>query len=652
MSKKPALVSDKQPDPIRLTFDLHDLPTAQHRAGLAGLILQIDSMGEKGNKRPENTIPKIESVTATSATILFTPTSMQGVFDDLYAAKLVEIVVANKWPGKTEPKPGEFFVQKKDPKTGEMKPATGFAYDVVEPQAPCLSRHLKEGFKSPWHELWRQMVWSIPRGGNNVRSRAPFNELANGKDHCGEGASAWKEIVRFQEGKAKSQYLTAPISGALMLGAQAVNAEAVPFAGRVDQNLLLHFWQVVVLTFVPEAVNKKDGKTKREGYVLAIPDVADLVEFCKLYPEILGGLPGKEGKRPLASVLVVLPDQASLEVLRRLKERNQIDEAPADKEQVERKEQAERFQKNMSRRGKGDRVNRAGAIRDLAGPMAAGGWNGCLRAVESYHMFKLGNNVKLLSFSRVDDRTGLVEDYQDITARNYRCPLFKAALLRALLRGEPWHWGMIELFAEYPAPFFIEGDDTPKYLPRFGRDARELFRAFSKEIRYMSSEEIDTETSSKHLGVVIQKLVNRYVKRRAEKKTRLKVSTFSKAVVKNKDGEPLKEPTGEDRVRTVYPPEFREAEERICNDAFLAFRSRHDQDFVAYFAGTICSVDHPLSSEDYQLLVKTLMTNPDPNPLGKKVLSWEDVKAIAMIAVSAVAFKVRPPTIENQGNQS
>ena len=284
--------------------------------------------------------------------------------------------------------------------------------------------------------------------------------------------------------------------------------------------------------------------------------------------------------------------------------------------------------------------------------MAAGGWNGCLRAVESYHMFKLGNNVKLLSFSRVDDRTGLVEDYQDITARNYRCPLFKAALLRALLRGEPWHWGMIELFAEYPAPFFIEGDDTPKYLPRFGRDARELFRAFSKEIRYMSSEEIDTETSSKHLGVVIQKLVNRYVKRRAEKKTRLKVSTFSKAVVKNKDGEPLKEPTGEDRVRTVYPPEFREAEERICNDAFLAFRSRHDQDFVAYFAGTICSVDHPLSSEDYQLLVKTLMTNPDPNPLGKKVLSWEDVKAIAMIAVSAVAFKVRPPTIENQGNQS
>ena len=49
MSKKAA------PERITLTFDLHDLPTAQHRAGLAGLILQIDSMGPDGNqKEPES----------------------------------------------------------------------------------------------------------------------------------------------------------------------------------------------------------------------------------------------------------------------------------------------------------------------------------------------------------------------------------------------------------------------------------------------------------------------------------------------------------------------------------------------------------------------------------------------------------------------
>ena len=274
MSKK------TEPDSVTMTFDLHDLPTAQHRAGLAGLILQIDSMGEKGNKRSPKLIPVIdeESFTATSATITFTRDSMQGVFDDLYAAKFVEVVVAAKWPGETKPKPGEFFVKRKDQKTGELKQAPGFAYDVVQPQAPCLSRHLDEGTKSPWLDLWRQMVWSIPRGGNNVRSRAPFIDRANDRP-CGDGATAWTQAVDLEKKKTTSQLPTAPISGALMLGAQAVNAEGVAFSGRVDHNLLLHFWQLVVLTFVPQVVSKKDAKVERVGYVLAIPDVADLERF-------------------------------------------------------------------------------------------------------------------------------------------------------------------------------------------------------------------------------------------------------------------------------------------------------------------------------------------------------------------------------------
>src|SRR3954452_22196571 len=92
MAKKPP------PERITLTFDLHDLPTAQHRAGLAGLILQIDSMGPDGHRRDPRLIPEIDeaALTATSARITFTRDSMQGVFDDLYDAKLIEAVVASK----------------------------------------------------------------------------------------------------------------------------------------------------------------------------------------------------------------------------------------------------------------------------------------------------------------------------------------------------------------------------------------------------------------------------------------------------------------------------------------------------------------------------------------------------------------------------
>ena len=32
---------------IRLEYDLHALPTAQHKAGLAGLVLQIQAMSPK-----------------------------------------------------------------------------------------------------------------------------------------------------------------------------------------------------------------------------------------------------------------------------------------------------------------------------------------------------------------------------------------------------------------------------------------------------------------------------------------------------------------------------------------------------------------------------------------------------------------------------
>ena len=628
MSKQPA------PDRISLTFDLYDLPTAQHRAGLAGLILQIDSMGETGNRRNPKLIPDIdeEKLTPNSATITFTRDSMQGIFDDLYAAKMVEVIVANKWPGEARPKPGEFFVSRKDPKTGEMKPAPGFAYDVVQPQAPCLSRHLPEGFKSPWHDLWRQMVWSIPRGGNNVRSRAPFIDRANERP-CGDGATAWTQIVEFQGKKAHSK----PISGALMLGAQAVNAEAVPFEGRVDHNLLLHFWQVVVLTFAPQVVNKKDAKVERVGYVLAVPDVADLREFRELFPEILQSLRGAEPGRTPAEARIDLPDQAGLEVLRRLKD---CGKAEKDAGTGGAREQAERFEQQLTRRDRRDHVDRSGMIRELANAKAASGWNDCIRAVESYHMLKLGNNVKLLSFSRVTGRTGLVEDYENI-ARNYRSPLFRAALMRALIGDESWHSGMIGLFAEYPWPFFIQGEKSPKYLPRFGRDAREHLQSFHGSILEMEIDKMDDEDEIRRLSLVIQRLMNKYVDGRAAAKLQIKLEKLPKVVVNGKK-------------RRVYPDpaKFREAQQRVCSDAFLSMRSRHDQAFVDFFADSVCSVAQFLPPADYQFVIRVLLTNPDPNPAGPKRLCWEDVKAIAMIAISACSFNVRDRDAETQGSPS
>jgi hypothetical protein len=638
---------------VTLTFDLHELPTAQHRAGLAGLIFQIDAMGKQGYRRDAKLVPDVK-VKATSATITFTRESMQGVFDELYAAKSVQVIVATKWPGETKPKPGDHFIEKKDPKTGELKKQPGFAYDVVQPQAPALKRHLEAG-REAWLELWRQMLWAIPRGGNNVRSRAPFIDLANGRP-CGEGATTWTQIVDFQKLLEQSQFKTAPISGALMLGAQAVNAEGVPFSGRVDHNLLLHFWQLVVLTFVPQVVNKKDAKVERVGYVLAIPDVADLEHFRHEFPEILQGLEAEASEYTPPRAKLDLPDQAALEVFRKLRDSAiKAADGSADGSGVADSAQRAEDVRGQSKTSHGRlpnqrravRVDRLSTFKALAADRAATEWGRSVRAVESYHMFKLGNNVKLLSFSRVANRIGLVSEYERIT-KHFRSPLFRAARFRALILDRPWHWGMVDLFAEYPHSYFLEGEDTPKYLPHFGRDARDLFNAYQQEIRDMKPEEMDQDEKLKHLGTIVRNLMVSYVNRKAAKKLMLDWDDPKDFKILEVDGRKRKVP------RDADVEKFREKQRRVCDDAFLQMRSRHDEDFVAFFADSICAVPHFFDNKagDLPFLMQVLMTPPSRDPVAQPVQNRDDIKTLAMLALSAQSFNVRKRESKKEGSSS
>jgi CRISPR-associated protein Cmx8 len=213
-------------------------------------------------------------------------------------------------------------------------------------------------------------------------------------------------------------------------------------------------------------------------------------------------------------------------------------------------------------------------------------------------------------------------------------------LLRALVDAEPWYGRMLELFTEYPWPFFLEGDQTPKYIPRFGRDAKDQFRAFSGDIKNLKPDDMTDDERLKHLALVIQRLINRYVEGRAEVKTGKKAKDFPK--VKDAKG----------KERRIYPNEFREAQARVCTDAFLAMRSRHDQDFVEFFAGSICSVAQFLPAEDYGFLTKVLLTKPNSSPVAPRGITWEDVKTLAMIAVSACSFNVRPRETQAQGSNA
>ena len=108
---------------VVLKYDLFDLPTAQHKAGLAGLILQIRYMEKTKRNYLHGAIPVVESMTSTSAMIRFTKKSVQGLFDAVYPAEWTEIESKTKWQGEKPKKIRE--TEEEDPATKKTRKRSG-----------------------------------------------------------------------------------------------------------------------------------------------------------------------------------------------------------------------------------------------------------------------------------------------------------------------------------------------------------------------------------------------------------------------------------------------------------------------------------------------------------------------------------------------
>src|SRR4051794_17349522 len=126
MAKKSA----KAPPPtsVEVRYDLPDLPSAQHKAGLAGLLLQIENMRERKRANqlpPDREVPEVVEETATAAVVRFSERSVQDLLDDLYAAEMVEVRSKSKWQGASEKRVDP------NPSPGPDEPRRWFVYDVV-----------------------------------------------------------------------------------------------------------------------------------------------------------------------------------------------------------------------------------------------------------------------------------------------------------------------------------------------------------------------------------------------------------------------------------------------------------------------------------------------------------------------------------------
>ena len=105
-----------QNDSLTLTFDPFQLPTAQHRAGLAGLLLEIETLAQRGMEP----LPIVRVDAARRYQIDLTEESLAVLFDDLYDAATVEQASKTKRKGKDK-QPIEPLREERvmNPKTGK-----------------------------------------------------------------------------------------------------------------------------------------------------------------------------------------------------------------------------------------------------------------------------------------------------------------------------------------------------------------------------------------------------------------------------------------------------------------------------------------------------------------------------------------------------
>lgn len=364
---------------------------------------------------------------------------------------------------------------------------------------------------------------------------------------------------------------------------QATNAELLPFEGRAEHNLLLHFWPLTVLVFVPQRIDA-DGTSEFVGYVLAIPEVTDLVCFLHEYPRMLSELsPAVRGYPPTEAV-IDLPAEGALV-----------------------------FLEHLAR---------------LSSQKAAQKGGYAVGAIEYLHLAKFGNNIKSMAAGRLAPRSGLLEHYLAIVGRAgehavYRNPMFRRGLLLALLNDQEWHEPMALMLAELPWPFFVRSEQSPRCLPWFWQDVAKKFqnlfeqhRSEKREYDEMSiSSSINTSTVPQApLPMLIHRLIQTYVLRKTEGKSGHKWDDFKDKKIKD-------EKSGKERV--AIPDAYREAREKVASGTFLEMRSRREQAFVDHFTATFCSVKQYLPEEDFRVVAEALLAKP------------EEVKTLTLLALSA-----------------
>ena len=426
-------------DALELTYDVFSLPTAQHRAGLAGLYVVADTM----RRRRMADVPDVALDGTSGLRLSLTGASLTALFNYLYEATTEEArstAVRKKRDGSPVPPLREEREINTNPRTNQQSTRTVYFYPQVVPRAPFLE---SLGMPEPWLKLWRDVIWSTLRG--IPRTRLPYEQRAGGGS-VREAADTWDELTRWRAARDKGRPYISEVSSSLFVGAMARNAEDVPFVGSPDQNLLLHFWPAVMGVGEVWRAEREDEEytEKPAGYVLAIPDVLDVGWFHDTFAARVDRLETRMYRYRPRGAVFALPEEGGLEYLRHL-------------------------------------------VALAAARARAGEVRYAVTGVEVYQLEKQGNSIRVLAAGRVPATEDLLNDYEAIHDR-YRDLTFRGQLIRNLLGERPWYDGFDRLFDRCDRSLFV----GPRGVS-FGADAHRRFRTEFASVADDAAGKVDTE---------------------------------------------------------------------------------------------------------------------------------------------------------------
>jgi len=404
--------------PVSLDYDLGDLPSSQHRAGLAGLVLMIRWLDRQPGKRKGTCA--LTRLDEAGLTWQVDRAGLEELFDHVYGATEEEQAETKprKDRNRNEVPPLRIEERVTEDAKGKQKNQKMYVYPVVVPRGAFLPGcdPAASGDQGPWVKLWRDMVWTILRG--VPATRKPFEARAKGEP-TEDAAVLWSSLSSGGDSSVE-------LPSTYFLGAQAFTAEKVSFRDVAKMQILLHFWPFVAQVYVPAVIDPHKNQRNFVGYAIAIPDVADIETFCEEIPEALGKRDTKmSGYRPRESV-IDLPAESALDVARLLADRLR---------QIE-----------------GDR-----STADV------------VLGYDVFHMDKQGNSIRMLGRPRVEPDAVMVDRYRIIT-KSYWSPTFRKQRLSNLLEDRPWWAGFDQRFETLPHRTLTIGC---KY---FRHDAREAFK--------------------------------------------------------------------------------------------------------------------------------------------------------------------------------